>query len=295
MSERVLLLSCVRDEEALVERVARSVAAQTRPPDAWVVVDDGSRDGTAAILADLARELPWLEVRTAGEGHDRGSTVSGLADGAPARVFNAVLATVPLDRFDYVGVLDGDVEVPPAYLDHLLDVLRSDPTVGIAGADVVEPAGRRWRRLKAPPHHVHGAARLYRRRCLEVLLPLPELAGWDTVDQAYARMNGFRTCRLSTVVARHHRPCGARDGALGGHALYGAAAYAGGQPLRWVAMRAAKVSLARPRVVSGLAFLAGYCAAAVRRAPRVEDRRYRRFVRSELRARLGREPPRTPA
>ena len=290
MSQRVVLLSAVRNEADLIKRVVGSVVAQTSPPHRWVVFDDGSTDGTLEILRTLERDIDWLEVHSGALAAR--TNAQGLAEGSPSRAFNRLLARLTPEGCTHVAILDGDVELPRECLEVLLLAFRDDPGLGIVGPDLLEPGETGWRTLRVPDHHVHGAMRVYARACLEGLRPLPELLGWDTIDQAQARMNGWRTRRLEHVVARHHRPWGAADGALRGRARYGAAAYVGGQPPSWVLLRAAKLGRARPRGASGLAFLAGYCGAALRRTTRAGDSRYRRFVRSELR---GRFLPRRPA
>jgi glycosyltransferase involved in cell wall biosynthesis len=55
-----------RNEEASIARAVESVAAQPEV-DEVIVVDDGSTDGTAAILAELAARLPKLSLQPAGE------------------------------------------------------------------------------------------------------------------------------------------------------------------------------------------------------------------------------------
>jgi len=51
-----------RNEERSIERCVRSLLAQTLTDYELIVVDDRSTDGTAAILAELAREHPRLRV-----------------------------------------------------------------------------------------------------------------------------------------------------------------------------------------------------------------------------------------
>jgi hypothetical protein len=142
--------------------------------------------------------------------------------------------------------------------------------------------------IPIPAHHVHGAVKLFRRDCLEAIGGVSEQLGWDTIDETYARMRGFATRSYPDLVARHHRPHGSADGLLRGRARHGECAWILHYGFLWVLPRSLKVALVPPRGLSGLAFLAGYVSAALRRVPRVDDPDFRRFVRAELRARLTR-------
>ena len=44
--ERLTIISPVLNEGRHIEAVVRGMQCQTRPPDEWIVVDDGSDDGT---------------------------------------------------------------------------------------------------------------------------------------------------------------------------------------------------------------------------------------------------------
>ena len=286
---RVLIVSPVRNEAAHIERVVRSVAAQTQPPDLWLVADDGSDDGTLATLRSLEPEVPFLQVveiqAARVNGKDR------LAQALEVRAFNRALSQTDPASYTHVGKLDGDIELPPDYFERIIEQMGRNPRLGICGGSIVEPTGigGSWKGIAAPNEHVHGALKLFTRECFEALGGIQERLGWDTIDETYARMYGFETQRNLELIAKHHRPAASADGKLRGRMRHGQCAYIARYSLPWVVGRSFKIGVIwDPRGVSGLAFLWGYLACALRRADRVEDEEFKRFVRDEQRRRLRR-------
>ena len=55
---RYCLITPCRDEAQYARRRIESVAEQTLPPALWVIVDDGSTDGTAEIVEEYAADFP---------------------------------------------------------------------------------------------------------------------------------------------------------------------------------------------------------------------------------------------
>lgn len=284
---RVLIISPVRNEATYIARLVEAMRSQTRPPDLWLIADDGSDDGTPDILRRLEPEVPFMRVIESPAAPPAARDRLALA--LEARAFNRALSHVDWREFDLVGKLDGDIELPPNYFERVIAGFQQDERLGIAGGSIVEQAapGAEWKPVIVPDYHVHGALKLYSRSCFEAVGGIEERLGWDTIDETYARMHGFRTVHRRDLVARHLRPSASADGIMRGRARHGECAYIVRYSLPWVALRALRMAWrSEPRPLGGVFFLGGYLSAVARRAPKVEDEEFRRFVRRELRGRM---------
>jgi poly-beta-1,6-N-acetyl-D-glucosamine synthase len=285
MTQRLLVISPVRNEGAHIERVALALGSQTRPPDAWVVVDDHSSDDTREVLERLAPQLPFMRIIGAPQAVADGVT-DRLAAAAAPRAFNAGLHSLQWQEFSHIAKLDGDTELPPRYFERLLERFAENPRLGLGGGVRIERVGRQDKLERVPTrHHVPGALKCYTRECFEDIGGMQERLAWDTIDEVYARMRGYETLAFPELVAVHHRPWGSADGTLRGRSRHGRCAYIVHYPLPWVALRAVKTARMRPLGLSGIAYLSGYLGGAARSTPRVADPDFRAFFRRELRAR----------
>jgi biofilm PGA synthesis N-glycosyltransferase PgaC len=287
MSEdRMLIISPVRNEGRHIEGVARALAAQTRRPALWVVVDDNSTDGTGAVLARLAEEIEFMRVVQTPPGFTRKSA-DRLAVAAAPRAFNFGLDSVgDFSGYTHIGKLDGDVELRPDYYERILAEFDADPSLGIAGGVILEQRDGEWRPTSSAREHVRGALKLYTRDCFADIGGVVERLGWDGIDETLARMRGYTTRSFDSADALHYRETGSADGRLRGHVRWGEAHWILSHGVVWTAARAFKVARLQPRGASGAAYLYGYARAAARRVPQVDVDGYREFVRTEQRRRM---------
>ena len=258
---------------------------QTVPPSLWVVVDDGSEDHSWEIVLRAAERIPFMRPLRI----DSREVVSRdrLALAMEARAFNSGLAAAEgWQGFDVIAKIDGDVMLPQDFFERCVTFLDGQPHVGIVGCRLVERIGDHVRTIPIPDRHVHGATKVYRRACLVAIGGVEEQLGWDAIDETRARMEGFTTYSFPDLVADHLRPTGGADGIVRGRARHGVAAYVAHYPFYWVFLRAIKIGFARPRVISGVAFLGGWLRAWMTGVARVDDAGFRAFARFEMRRRV---------
>lgn len=93
--------------------------------------------------------------------------------------------------------LDADTTLPLDYCEKILQRFESDPSLGIAsGICAGEPV------LQS---HPRGNNRIYRRECWEQIRFPESGLGWDSLDEIYARLNGWQTRAFPDIVCEHRR------------------------------------------------------------------------------------------
>lgn len=286
MDDRLLVISPVHNEAAHIEQVVQSVLRQRRLPDLWIVVDDNSDDGTSDLLASLLGDVAFARLVQAPPGHIPAARDRN-AVGGPERAWHIGLQHAHGAEFTHVAKLDGDIVLPPDYFQQMLARFHDNPGLGVAGGAVTEWRRDRWWVMPTPADHPTAPARVYSTQCYDDIGGMPPYMGADVITTIYAKMRGYDTVTYADLPVRHLRPMGAADGMLRGRRRQGAYQYAVHYSFWWVLARSVVVAVRfRPFVASGLFYLAGYIGAALRRAPRVKDREWRRFARAEYRERL---------
>ena len=179
MNGGLTIISPCRDEAQFVEVTLKSVVAQTRRPDLWIIVDDGSRDATAALVQPYTLRYPWIKLLRRQRGGAR-----ELGPGVVA-AFNAGLDLLGDFPFDYIAKLDCDLEFGPDCFARILDLFR-DPRVGMASGNTFLAVGHNLESESPASFHIPGQAKFYRRQCFADLGGLQPVYGWDIIDETDA-------------------------------------------------------------------------------------------------------------
>jgi poly-beta-1,6-N-acetyl-D-glucosamine synthase len=278
---RYAIISPVKDEERYVELTLRSVTEQTIRPVRWVIVDDGSTDGTTEIVGRYAAQHSFIELRQHRKTGPR-------RPGAPViHAFNHGYAALEAANYDFVVKLDCDLSFAPDYFEKLLKYFQRDPRLGIASGIYMEVDSRgEWNPVKMPKYHAFGASKVLRRECFDDIGGFLPAAGWDTVDEIRAISRGWHTRHFEDLKTKHHKREGTGIGPLRTSRMHGEIFYiTGGDPL-FLMLKILHRVTATPVVLNALALAGGYFGAAVKRKSRlvspVEARCYRHLLRQRL-------------
>ncbi len=277
------------NEEKHLARLLASLAHQTEPAEELLLVDDGSQDSSAAVVTDGIRPLPYARLvrrPPRAEGRDR------LADAPEVQAFQWGVTQLGGADWEIVCKMDGDLELPPTLFAEVRQAFTDDPGLGITGSYLsIETPDGGLAREHNPGYHVRGPNKFYRRKCFEMITPLPALGAWDTIDELRARQAGWRTRSLilGTGTVTHLRPTGAYNGRLRARRRWGSNAWEYGAGPLWVVAGGLRRMSDRPYGLAGLNFWLGWLLAAVSQRPRAEAELIefrRREDRSRLRRRL---------
>lgn len=275
---KYILITSARNEEAFIARTLDSVTAQTQPPERWTVIDDGSSDRTAEIVAGYAQKFPWLRLI-------RNPKREGRNFAAKATAVNTALAQSQDLAFDVLGNLDADTSFAPDYLEFLMQKFAADPKLGVAGTPFTQAGGYDSTRDSFEGENfVAGPIQLFRRDCFREIggYTASPAGGVDWIALMTARLKGWTTRSFAEKRYHHHRLMGtAEKSPVAALFSYGQKDYyLGGSPL-WQLFRVTYRVLKKPYIVGGLALFFGYLWAAVRRVPRPVSPELMRFHRAE--------------
>jgi glycosyltransferase involved in cell wall biosynthesis len=120
------LITPARDEVQFIELAIKSVTAQKIRPVKWVIVSDGSTDGTDEIVRKYSAEYPWIELVRMPEHSERNFA-------GKVHAFNAGYARLDKLHYDAIASMDADISFDSEYFSFLLGKLAGDPRLGLVG------------------------------------------------------------------------------------------------------------------------------------------------------------------
>lgn len=279
---RYVIITPAWNEAAFIELTLKSMVVQTVPPIKWMIVSDGSTDGTDEIVKKYADQYEWIELLRMPERSERHFA-------GKVQAFNAGYERVRPLSYDVIGNVDADISFPPGLFEFLLAKFAQYPLLGVAGTEYTEdtPVTNNYNIVNI--EDVTGHCQLFRRECFEGIggyVPIKD-GGIDSVAVITARMEGWMTRTFSEQSCVHHRRVG---GGQGSHfaAAYraGKKDYYGGTHPLWAFLRSFYHINNKPYVLGSVLLFAGYLSGVLRSAELPISARLVAFRRNEQMQRL---------
>lgn len=257
---RYVLISPARNEAAFIELTIKSVVAQTVRPLKWIIVSDGSTDGTDEIVDKYVAQHAWIELVK--------KRVNGERNFASkVEAFNAAYARTRDLDYEVIGNLDADISFDDVnYFKFLMARLAENPRLGVCGT-VYEEGEVTYPHRFASVEDVFGACQIFRRECFEAIggYRAVKTGGIDLIALLRARAEGWQTRTFTEKRCRHHRLGGSGQHANTFERLLhlGRKDYLHGSHPLFEVFRCIYQMRANPYLVGGLLMFAGYFCAAL--------------------------------
>ena len=269
------MITPCRDESRYARRCIESVLAQSVLPSLWVIVDDGSSDGTPGILAEYAAAHPWMKI-VRREDRGRRAVGPGVVD-----AFYAGLETVRPDDFEFLCKFDLDLDLPTNYFKNLIGRMAATPRLGTCSGKPYFEAGGRLVSEKCGDEMSVGMTKFYRTTCFQEIGGFVREVMWDGIDCHRCRMLGWIACSWDDPDLRfvHLRPMGSsQKSILTGRMRHGFGQYFMGTGLFYMTVSSAFRLASPPLIIGGLAMWWGYVRSGLAGKPRYPDLAFRKFL-----------------
>ena len=163
---------------------------------------------------------------------------------------------------------------------------HQDAELGIGGGEIHHLISGELKLETNPRFHVRGATKIYKRACWEAIGGLWPAPGWDTIDEVKANMLGWKTYAFPELHLLHHRFTGTEEGLFRDRVKHGVACYVSGYHPLYVAASCLRRLIKKPHLVGSVGIMYGFLKAHFDHPPRLEDRTYLAYIRSQQLRRL---------
>ena len=248
-----VLVTPARNEAAFIELTLKSLVAQTVKPLRWIIVSDGSTDGTDDIVKKYAADYPWVELLQMPERQERHFA-------GKAAAVNAGCERLAGLQYEVIGNLDADVSFDDDYFAFLMSKFAENPKLGVGGTSFRE-GDLVYNYDFVGIEHVSGMCQMFRRECFEEIGGYHGVksGGIDLIAVLSARAKGWETRTFLEKSFIHHRVQGtALHAGLREKIHIGRKDYLLGNHPAWELFRSVYQMQRKPYVVGGLLILGAY-------------------------------------
>lgn len=276
---KYLLVTPAKNEGKNLPEVSKSVIGQKLKPELWIIVDDGSTDGTPRILEDLQANCSWVQsVRLPPRPRDITFHYSYVCK----QGFDYALEFCRENNieFEYIGLLDADTVLEDNYFGKLLAEFEMDDSLGIVSGGIYYDTDGKLSPEVTTKNLPRGTGRIWKKECfLETggyqVEPSP-----DSISNIKALLRGWRLVQYADVIQIQKRKTSAANGLWSGYIKNGWMAYYLGKNPFIALINVLYYSVKSPHY-TGAAYFWGYFGSIIRRENKIQDPEIRAYYRNQ--------------
>ncbi|MBB1150242.1 glycosyltransferase family 2 protein [Myroides sp. NP-2] len=271
---KYIVLIPAYNEANYIEKTLQSLAAQTLLPTWALVINDGSTDQTAALVAQLTQQYPWLHLCT------KTSQAIHLPGSKVIQAFNYGLTQLPETlTYDFIVKLDADLILPQHYFEAIAVEFQQNKQLGMAGGVALIEKDKQWIvENLTDKDHIRGAFKAYRKACFEQIGGLQPAMGWDTVDELLCRYYQWEICVRQDLQIKHLKPTGAQYDKTARY-KQGEAFYRLHYGLTLTLIASLKLAMRKKKPLLCLDYIRGYFIAKAKKMPFLVNQKQGKFIR----------------
>lgn len=271
-----VLATPAKNEEKNLPMLIQSILEQTIMPAIWVIVDDGSNDGTHGIIRAAQEEHGWIQSASVREHpRDIGRHYAQVCNEG----FNFAIKYCEDHNtpYEYIGLVDSDMTLESDLFEKLIKEFEKNPRLGVASGTVYNNINNELIPEGAREDVLMGSPRLWRKKCFE------ETGGGylisysaDAVSNVLAKLRGWEVKRFEKIRAIQARKTSSAEGLWKGYVINGVSAYFINFHPLYVLIKGIKYLFKNPYYI-GIAYLYGYFSSVLRRRDKIDDEEVRDY------------------
>lgn len=280
MKSKYIIVTPVKNEIKYFPLTVESMLKQTIKPIKWIIVNDGSSDGTEKLIAELEQNYDWIEA----------IYLNAQAKRKPGgeSVTSHGINKVDFDTIDFYVRMDGDLQFDEDYFSNIFIEFEKNAKLGIASGVCYVDENGKWREEKTPRFHTR-AIKTYRVECYKRIGGVETYLGFDTIDEVKANMYGWETKNFPHLKIHHLKKTQSSQGSKA-NLNVGIAAYNSAYHPLYVLALAFHRLFKKPFIKGSLILVWGFLSGYIKKIPRNISDDFKVYIRKQqINRLLGRE------
>jgi glycosyltransferase involved in cell wall biosynthesis len=240
----------------------------------WVIVDDGSIDGTSNIIKEALERYSWIQsIRLPEHSRNLGKHYAYVCNVG----FESAIRYCESHKleFDYIGLVDSDMFFEADFFEKLILEFERNPKLGIASGTIYYDTDGRLIMEEGRDDLPVGSNRLFRKKCFEDIKGYEISYSPDAVANVAAKLKGWELIRFNNLKAIQRRKTSSAEGLWKGYRIHGESAYFRNYHPLFVFGKSLKYLFQSPHYV-GIAYLYGYLI-AMSKGERINNKEIRDY------------------